>query len=144
MWCIPPDQDGQSVARMEQILEVNRKPYDPRRPVLCMDEHPFQLILESRKSMPMGKGQPQRLDYEYVREGTRTVWMFVEPQACWRDVAVMARRTMVDWAQQVRRIVDHPCYAQAEFIPLISDNLNTHDFGSLDEAFVPQEALRLA
>jgi DDE superfamily endonuclease len=144
MWCIPPEQDGQFVARMEQILEVYRKPYDPRRPVICMDEQPFQLILESRKSIPMGKGQPQRIDHEYVREGTCTVWMFVEPLACWRDVQVTERRTMVDWAQQVRRIVDHPRYAQAELITLVSDNLNTHDLGSLYEAFVPQEALRLA
>jgi hypothetical protein len=129
---------------MEQILEVYRKPYDPRRPVICMDEQPFQLILESRKSIPMGQGQPQRIDYEYVREGTCTVWMFVEPLACWRDVQVTARRTRVDWAQQVRRLVDHPRYAKAELITLVSDNLNTHDLGSLYEAFVPQEALRLA
>lgn len=64
MWCIPPERDGQFVARMEQILEVYRRPYDPRRPVVCMDEQPFQLILESRKTIPMDKGHPQRIDYE--------------------------------------------------------------------------------
>ena len=144
MWCIPPEQDGQFVARMEQILEVYRRPHDPRRPVVCMDEQPFQLILESRKSIPMGKRQPKRIDYEYIREGTCTVWMFVEPLACWRDVQVTAQRTMVDWAHQVRRVIDHPRYGEAEVITLVCDNLNTHDLGSLYEAFEPQEALRLA
>ena len=144
MWCIPPEHDGQFVARMEQILEVYRRPYDPRRPVVCMDEQPFQLILESRKSIPMGKRQPKRIDYEYVREGTCTVWMFVEPLACWRDVQVTAQRTRVDWAEQVRRVIDHPRSAQAEVITLVCDNLNTHDLGSLYEAFEPHAALRLA
>ncbi len=139
MWCIPPKQDGQFVARMEQVLEVYRRPYDPSRPVVCLDEQPFQLVSESRRSIPMGKGQPERIDHEYTREGTCTVWMLVEPLACWRDVQVTARRTMVD-----RRLVDHPRYAKAEVITLVSDNLNTHDFGSLYEAFVPQEAMRLA
>ncbi len=144
MWCIPPEQDGQFVARMEQVLEVYRRPKDPRRPVVCMDEQPFQLISESRSEVPMGKGQPKRIDHEYVREGTCAVWMFVEPLGCWRDVQVTARRTMVDWAEHVRRLVDHPRYAQAELITLVSDNLNTHDLGSLYEAFAPAEAMRLA
>lgn len=144
MWCIPPEQDGQFVARMEQVLEVYRRPYDPRRPVVCLDEQPYQLISESRRSIPMGKGKPRRIDHEYVREGTCAVWMLVEPLACWRDVQVTARRTMVDWAEQVRRLVDHPRYGEAEVITLVSDNLNTHDLGSLYEAFEPQEAMRLA
>jgi DDE superfamily endonuclease len=144
MWCIPPEQDGQFVARMEQVLEVYRRPYDPRRPVVCMDEQPVQLISESRRAVPPSKGQPQRLDYEYVREGTCVVWMFVEPLACWRDVQVTARKTMVEWAAQVRRLVEHPRYGKAEVITLVCDNLNTHDLGSLYEAFAPAEALRLA
>ena len=144
MWCIPPEQDGQFVARMEQILEVYRRPRDPRRPVVCMDEQPVQLISESRSAVPMGKGQPKRIDYEYVREGTCTVWMFVEPLGCWRDVRVTERKTMVDWAEQVRQIVDHPRYAKAERITLACDNLNTHDLGSLYEAYEPAEAMRLA
>jgi hypothetical protein len=144
MWCIPPKQNGHFVARMEQVLEVYRRPYDARRPVLCLDEQPFQLISESRRSIPMGKGQPKRIDYEYTREGTCAVWMAVEPLACWRDVQVTPRRTMVDWAKEVQRLVDHPRYAQAEMITLVGDNLNTHDLGSLYEAFEPQEAMRLA
>ena len=143
MWCIPPAQDGQFVGRMEQVLEVYRRSHDPRRPVVCMDEQPYQLLSESRQSIPMGKGQPKRIDHEYVREGTCTVWMFVEPLGCWRDVRVTPRRTMVDWAEQVRRLVDHPRYAGADLITLVCDNLNTHDIGSLYEAFEPAEAMRL-
>ena len=144
MWCIPPEQDGQFVARMEQVLEVYRLPHDPRRPVVCMDEQPYQMITESRQSIPMGKGQPERIDYEYVREGMCTVWMFVEPLGCWRDVRVTPRKTMVDWAEQVRRLVDHPRYAGADLITLVCDNLNTHDIGSWYEAFAPAEAMRIS
>jgi hypothetical protein len=128
---------------MEQVLEVYRRPHDPRRPVVCMDEQPYQLISESRQAIPMDKGQPKRIDYEYVREGTCTVWMFVEPLGCWRDVRVTPRKTMVDWAEQVRQLLDHPRYAAAEVITLVCDNLNTHDIGSLYEAFEPAEAMRL-
>ena len=144
MWCIPPEQDGAFVARMEQVLEIYRLPYNPRRPVVCMDEQPYQLISESRESIPMGKGRPKRIDHEYVREGTCAVWMFVEPLGCWREVRVTPRRTMVDWAEQVRQLVDHPRYGKAELITLVSDNLNTHDLGSLYEAFEPAEAMRLS
>jgi len=140
MWCIPPDQDGRFVARMEQILEVYRRPHNPSRPVVCMDEQPYQLISEGRPSIPMGKGRPRRTDHEYVREGTCTVWMFVEPLGCWRDVRVTPRKTMGDWAQQVRRLVDHPRHAAAEVITQVCDNLNTHDIGSRYEAFEPAEA----
>jgi hypothetical protein len=143
MWCIPPEQDGRFVARMEQILEVYRRPPDLYRPVVCMDEQPYQLISEGRPSLPMGKGRPRRMDHEYVREGTCTVWMFVEPLGCWREVRVTPRKTMVDWAEQVRRLVDHPRYAAVEVITLVCDNLNTHDIGSLYEAFEPAEAMRL-
>jgi hypothetical protein len=144
MWCIPPEQDGRFVARMEQVLEVYRRPHDPRRPVVCMDEQPYQPVSEGRPSLPMGRGQPRRVDHEYVREGTCTVWMFVEPLGCWREVRVTARKTMADWADQVRRLADHPRYAGAEVITLVCDNLNTHDLGSLYEAFEPAKALRLA
>ena len=143
MWCIPPEQDGRFVARMEQVREGYRRPHNPRRPVVCMDEQPYQLISESRPSLPLGKSQPRCLDHEYLREGTCTVWMFVEPLDCWREVQVTPRRTMVDWAQQVRWLVDHPRYAQVEVITLVCDNLNTHDIGSFYEAFEPAEAMRL-
>jgi hypothetical protein len=144
MWCIPPDQDAAFVCQMEQVLEVYKRPYDPRRPVVCMDEQPRQLISESRRPWPAAPGRPARVDYEYVREGTCTVWMFVEPLAGWRDVRVTATKTAVDWAHQVRRLVDDPRYAQAERVTLICDNLITHSLASLYKAFGPAEALRVA
>jgi hypothetical protein len=144
MWCIPPEQDAAFVCRMEQVLEVYRRPYDRRHPVVCMDEQPKQLISEARRPIPPAPGRPARVDYEYVREGTCTVWMFVEPLGGWRDVRVTATKTAVDWAHQVRRLVDDPRYAEAEKITLVSDNLVTHDLASLYKAFEPAEALRLA
>lgn len=143
MWCIPPEQDGAFVARMEQVLDVYSRPYNPRFPVVCMDEQPFQLLSESRRSMPMGPGRSRVVDYEYTREGTCTVWMFVEALACWRDVRVTSQRTAVDWAEQVRSLVDAPRYAHAERVVLVCDNLNTHDFGSLYAAFDAAEAKRI-
>lgn len=144
MWCIPPEQDAAFVCQMEQVLEVYRRPYDPRRPVVCMDEQPRQLISEARRPIPAAPGRPARVDYEYTREGTCTVWMFVEPLAGWRDVRVTGTKTAVDWAHQVRRLVDDPRYAQAERITLVCDNLITHSLTSLYKAFGPAEALRLA
>ena len=143
MWCIPPEQDGAFVARMEQLLELYRRPYDPRRPVVCMDEQPVQLVSESRQPIAAAPGRAKRVDYEYVREGTCTVWMFVEPLGCWREVRVTARKTAVAWARQVRGLVDHPRFRDADVIALVSDNLNTHDIGSFYQAFPPSEAMRL-
>jgi len=143
MWCIPPAQDGAFVARMEQVLDVYSRPYHARFPVVCMDEQPFQLLSESRSPMPMGLGRSRVVDYEYTREGTCTVWMFVEPLGCWRDVRVTSQRTAVDWAEQIRSLVDAPRYADAERIVLVCDNLNTHDFGSLYAAFDAAEAKRI-
>ena len=144
MWCIPPRQDAAFVCQMEQVLEVYKRPYDPRRPVVGMDEQPKQLIAETRQPIPAAPGQPARLDYEYVREGVCTVWMFVEPLAGWRSVPVTRTKTAVDWARQVHRLIDEPRYAQAERITLVCDNLNTHTLASLYQAFAPAEALRIA
>jgi len=144
MWCIPPQQDAAFVCQMEQVLEVYKRPYDPRRPVVCMDEQPKQLIAETRQSVPVAPGQPARVDFEYVRQGVCVVWMFVEALAGWRDVAVTATKAAVDWARQVQALVDHPRYACAERITLVCDNLNTHTLAALYQAFEPAEALRLA
>ncbi len=144
MWCIPPKQNGQFVARMERVLDVYCRPYDPRRPVVCMDEQPVQLTSETRTPIPLSPGQVAKVDYEYIREGSCVVWMFVEPLGCWRDVRVTSRRTAVDWARQIRDLVDDPRYAEAEVITLVCDQLNTHDLGSLYAAFDPQEAKRIA
>lgn len=144
MWCIPPEQDAAFVCQMEQVLEVYRRPRDPNRPVVCMDEQPKQLISESRTPVPAAPGQPARVDHEYVREGTCTVWMFVDPLGGWRDVRVTGTKTAVDWAHQVRRLVDDPRYAEVERITLVCDNLITHGLASLYKAFDPAEAMRIA
>ena len=144
MWCIPPEQDAAFVCNMEQVLEVYKRPYDPLRPVVCMDEQPKQLISEVSQPMAVAPGQPARIDYEYVREGVCTVWMFVEPLGGWRSVPVTQTKTAVDWAQQVKNLVDAPRYAAAQRITLVCDNLNTHDLASLYQAFEPTEALRIA
>lgn len=144
MWCIPPEQDAAFVCQMEQVLEVYKRPHDPAHPVVCMDEQPKQLISERSPSTPVAAGQPARLDYEYVREGVCNVWMFVEPLGGWRDVAVTDTRTGLDWARQVKQLVDHPRYRQAERITLVCDNLNTHELSWLYQAFEPVEALRIA
>jgi hypothetical protein len=144
MWCIPPEQDAAFVCQMEQVLEVYKRPYDPKRPVVGMDEQPKQLISEVRPPIAAAPGRPERVDYEYAREGTCVVWMFVEPLGGWRDVRVTGTKTAVDRAHQVRQLVDDPRYAEAERITLICDNLNTHTPASLYQAFEPAEALRIA
>jgi hypothetical protein len=144
MWCIPPEQDAAFVCQMEQVLEVYKRPYDPACPVVCMDEQPKQLISEVSEPIPTAPGEPARMDYEYVREGVCTVWMFVEPLGGWRKAPVTATKTAVDWARQVHQLVDEPRYRRAKRITLVCDNLNTHGLASLYQAYEPAEALRLA
>ena len=143
-WCIPPKQDAAFVCQMEQGLEVYKRPYDPKRPVVCMAEQPKQLIAETRRPVPVAPGQPAHVDFEYVRQGVGVVWRFVEALAGWRDVAVSATKAAVDWAHRVRALVDDPRYAEAERITLVCDDLNTHTLAALYQAFGPAEALRLA
>jgi len=143
MWCIPPEQNAAFVAQMEQVLQVYARPYDPRYPVVCMDEQPKQLIREVCEPITTSIGV-QHVDYEYIREGVCDVWMFVEPLGGWRDVRVSERRTAIDWAQQIQALVDDPRYAEAERITVVCDQLNTHKLASLYEAFEPAEALRIA
>ncbi len=128
---------------MEDVLEVYRRLLDPTAPVLCMDEMPVQLTKETRQPIPAGPGRPRRIDYEYERNGTANIFMFVEPLAGFRQTQVTERRTRVDWAMALRDLVDGR-YADAKVIVLIMDNLNTHTLGSLYEAFPPAEARRLA
>ena len=128
---------------MEDILEVYTRPYDPHRPLVCLDEMPEQLLAEVRPSEPMRPGQSERVDYEYERRGTVNLFLLCEPLAGRRWVSVTDRRTAIDWAYQIRDLVDVR-YPQAERIVLVLDNLNTHTPGSLYEAFAPAEAKRLA
>ena len=142
MWCIPPDHNAEFVCAMETVLEVYHRPYDPDHPVVCMDETNKQLIEETRVPLPARPGQPERYDYEYERHGTANIFMFVEPLGGWRRVAVTVRRTKVDWAWQVRELLDVQ-YPNARRVTLVLDNLNTHAYASLYEAFAAAEARRL-
>ena len=142
-WVIPPEASGEFVWRMEDVLEVYTRPADPRRPLVCMDELPVQLIGETRTPLPAAPGQPARVDYEYERNGVCALFMFYEPLRAQREVVLSDRRTAVDWAYRVRDLVDvrHP---DAERVVLVMDNLNTHSPASLYEAFPPAEARRIA
>jgi hypothetical protein len=141
-WVIPPEADGEFVASMEEVLETYEKPYDPNRPVLCMDEQPVQLIKETRKPIAATKEYPRRVDYEYERAGTASIFMFTEPLSGWREARARPRRTKVDWAIEMAELLEGR-YANCEIIELVSDNLNTHTKGAFYEAFEPARARAL-
>lgn len=128
---------------MEEILDLYCLPYNPKIPLVCMDEQPRQLIKETRKAIPTCPGRPARIDYEYERNGVANIFLFTEPLRGWRRVNVTERRTKKDWAYQVKELVDVD-YPDAEKIRLVVDNLNIHSIGSLYESFEPTEARRLA
>jgi hypothetical protein len=140
---IPPDQSGEFVARMEDVLDVYHRPYDERRPLVCLDEVPVQLVGEARVPLPAAPGRLERYDYEYIRNGTANLFMVFEPLLGWRHVAVTERRTATDLAEVLRWLAEevHP---DARKIVLVTDNLNTHHPGCLYEAFPPPAARRLA
>lgn len=138
---IPPKGSGEFVARMEQVLDVYKRPYDPRRPVVCMDESPRQLIRETRLPLPAGPGTVECYDYEYERCGVANIFLAVEPLAGKRLVQVTERRTKRDWASFLEDLSRR--YSAAERITLVMDNLNTHGPGSLYETFPPTTAKAL-
>lgn len=135
----PPEADAEFVANMENVLETYAKPYDPAHPVLCMDEQPVQLVKETRDVIPGTKRHPRRVDYEYERNGTASIFMFCEPLAGWRQATARERRTKSDWAQEVAALLDDR-YAECEKMTLVCDNLNTHTKGAFYEAFDPEQA----
>lgn len=128
---------------MEDVLAVYHRPYDPKRPQICMDETSKALHAHSRKPLPAAPGRPAREDYEYIRQGTANLFLWFEPVAGKRGVKATERRTRVDWAELIRELVDQH-YPHAEKLVLVMDNLNTHTLASLYEAFPPEEARRLA
>lgn len=128
---------------MEDVLDVYQRPYDPQRPVVCLDEKSKELRDTPRGTLPMAPGQEAREDYEYARHGTANLFLAVEPLAGRRTVRVTERRTAQDFAEQLRRLVDED-YAEAEQIVLVTDNLNTHRPACLYERFPPEEARRIA
>jgi hypothetical protein len=142
-WVIPPKGNAAFVANMEDVLELYKRPYNPAIPVICMDEQPTQLIKETRMKIPVEPGKPERVDYEYERNGTAVNFMFTEPLAGWRKVNVRERKTSIDWAYEIKELLDED-YPEVEKVILVCDNLNTHTIASLYEAFEPEEARRLA
>jgi len=141
-WVIPPKADAEFTAGMEDVLETYERPYDPHCPVLCMDEQPVQLLKETRTPIPATAEHGKRVDYEYERAGTASIFMFTEPLAGWREVAVRATKTKTDWAVEMARLLEGR-YAHCEKVILVSDNRNTHTKGAFYEAFEPERARRL-
>ena len=142
MWCIPK-VDAEYVARMEDVLDLYGEAPDPARPVVCFDESPNQLIGEVRAPVPAQPGQPQRYDYEYRRNGTLNLFVFLDAHRPWRHVKVTDRRTAKDFAQCMRDLVDLH-YAEADCIRVVLDNLSSHSVAALYRTFAPDEARRLA
>jgi len=128
---------------MEDMLEVYARPPDPRLPVVCMDEKPQQLLGHVRDPLPARPGSVEKVDGEYERMGTCSLFLFTEPLTGWRHVEARPRRTRQDWAAMVKWLLDQQ-YPDAEKVVLVMDNLNTHSTASLYETFPPQEACRLA
>jgi transposase len=141
-WCIPPQANADFVCAMEDVLDVYTRPYDPKYPQVCMDETSKQLIGETRTPIPATPGQPECVDFEYVRNGVANLFMFCEPLRGGRQVLVTERRTKVDWAHAIQALVDIQ-YPEAVRIRLVMDNLNTHTGSALYEVFAPAEAKRL-
>jgi hypothetical protein len=138
-WVIPPDANAEFVASMEEVLDTHAQPYDQRYPVVNMDEQPVQLLKETRVAIPATGAHPRRVDYEYERAGTASIFMFCEPLSGWREAHVREQRTKVDWAREVAELLQTR-YAQAEKVILVCDNLNTHTKGAFYEAFPPEQA----
>lgn len=141
-WVIPPDADAEFVASMEEILDTYEEPYDSNIPVVCMDEQPVQLHKEVRQPIAATKKHACRVDYEYERCGTASLFMFTEPLAGWRQVTARPTRTKVDWALEMEQMLNGR-YKDATKVILICDNLNTHTKGAFYEAFTPEKARNL-
>ena len=144
MWCIPPKQNAEFVARMEDVLSVYSRPYDEKRPVICMDEKPYQLLDEKYPPIEMKEtNHIRKYDCEYERKGTCSIFMFTEPLGGWRETHALPQRRAEDWANQVKWLIDE-VYPDADKIVLVMDNLNTHTVASFYKNFTPEEAFRLS
>lgn len=128
---------------MEDVLDLYEEDYDERRPVVCFDEKSYQMVSKTRRPLPMTPGEPERFDYEYKREGAGNLFAFFEPQAAWRHIAVTDHRTGLDFAEQMRRLVEER-YREADRICVVLDNVNTHRLLWLYEAFPAEQARRIA
>ena len=141
MWCIP-EVSAEYVAAMEDVLDLYEEPYDEKRPMVCFDESPKQLIAEVRERIPAVPGRPECFDVEYKRNGVRDLMMISEPKCGLRKVLVTERRTKIEFAQTMKHVVD--MYPDADVIRVVLDNLNTHKAASLYEAFPPEQARAIA
>ena len=138
-WVIPPEANSEFVACMENVLETYAMPYDKRFPVICMDEQSVQLLKETRVPIAGTKNHARRIDYEYERADTASIFMFTEPLSGWRQVRVREQRTKVDWAIEMEELL-RTRYADAEKVILVCDNLNTHTMGAFYETFSAKQA----
>ena len=138
-YVIPPEQDGDFVAAMEDVLDVYERSYDPKRPVICFDEQPQQLIGEERMAIPASPGQVERYDYQYKRKGTVDNFMFFEPLGNWRRVSVRDRKTQWDFAEEIAKLLDED-FPESDVVVLVMDNFGTHKIGSLYERFPAEQA----
>jgi hypothetical protein len=144
MWCIPPEQNADFVAKMEDILDVYALPYDENCPVICLDEKPYQLLDERRDPIPMSSRSPRRIDNEYERCGTCSIFVMCEPLKGWHRANARERRTAVDYAHEIYWLLSESPYKNAPKIKLVQDNLNTHVISSLYKAFPAKKARELA
>ena len=142
-WCIPPKGNADFIAHMEDILDVYEMPYNPQIPVVCMDEKPYQMLDNRLEPQPMRCGDIQKTDSEYIRKGTCSIFIFVEPLSGWRYASVQERRTAEDWALEIKHLLTE-CYPCHEKIILVMDNLNTHALASLYKCFPAPEARSFA
>jgi hypothetical protein len=136
---IPPEADAEFAAHLENVLDIYAQPHDARHPVVCMDEQPVQLIGETRVAIPATQTHAKRVDYEYERRGTASIFMFAEPLGAFRQATARPQRTKSDWALEVAHLLETR-YAKCETVTLVSDNLNTHTIGAFYEAFPPAQA----
>lgn len=141
-WIIPPKQNSQFVAQMEQVLDVYKRPYNKDIPIVCMDESPKQMIKETRIPIPMKPGSDAKVDFEYERCGVANIFIASEPLKGKRYVEVTEKKTKVDWAKFIKRLADE-WYKDEKKIILVMDNLATHSASALYETFQPEEAKRI-
>lgn len=144
MWCIPPKQNAEFVAHMEDVPEVYSRPFNEKRPVICMDEKPYQLLDDEYETIEMSEtNHIRKYDCEYARKGACSIFMFTEPLGGWREAHALPQRREEDWAKQMKWLIDE-AYPEVDKIVLVLDNLNTHTVASFYKSFSPEEAFRLS
>jgi hypothetical protein len=141
-WVIPPEASASFVADMERVLDVYAEPYDPKRPVVCLDERPCALVGEGREVLPMRPGSDARQDHEYVRGGLCCAFLAFEPLKAWRRAWIRPQRRRLEFAEIVRELCEE-VYPEAEVVRIVCDNLNTHTAAAFYERYPPEEARRL-